>query len=221
MRPRRIILIRHGESEANVNKRIYKKKPDFAMNLTEKGHQQARLAGRALKELVKDGNIWFYRSPFYRTRQTHEQIVRHFPESKLYEDPRLREQEHTPRVLKGERDDVEKERDDYGHFYYRFEGGESCADVFDRVSDFLSTLYRDFEKDDFPENACIISHGMTNRVFLMRMLHMTVEEFEFLRNPKNCGFFVLERDMGISGPGRSKFKLTEEPARYPKRNCKY
>src|SRR6185295_12814723 len=108
----------------------------------------------------------------------------------LIEDPRLREQEHTPRVLTGEDDDrdaIEKERDDYGHFYYRFEGGESCADVFDRISDFLSTLFRDFEKPEFPNDVVIVSHGMTNRLFLMRLLKYTVEEFEFLRNPDNCG----------------------------------
>jgi len=37
MKPSKIILIRHGQSEGNVNKSLYKEKPDFAMNLTLKG----------------------------------------------------------------------------------------------------------------------------------------------------------------------------------------
>lgn len=237
-RPQRIILIRHGQSEGNVDKTVYKKKPDFAVNLTAEGRSQARDAGRKLRGITGDQRTWFYRSPFYRTRQTYDEIIKAYdvnvcppfpphedvqartlPFTRMFEDPRLREQEHTPRVLTGEDDraSVEKERDDYGHFYYRFEGGESCADVFDRVSDFMSTLFRDFEKWDFPQNAVIVSHGMTNRLFLMRLLKYTVEEFEFLRNPHNCGFYILEREKAVDG----KFKLDREPARYAQRNCKY
>jgi broad specificity phosphatase PhoE len=232
-RPKRIILIRHGQSEGNVDKTVYKKKPDFAVNLTEQGKRQAIEAGKKLREITGHERVWFYRSPFYRTRQTYDEIIKSYqdkqmfqnavdgclPFTRMFEDPRLREQEHTPRVLTGEddRSDVEKERDDYGHFYYRFEGGESCADVFDRVSDFMSTLFRDFEKWDFPNNAVIVSHGMTNRLFLMRLLKYTVEEFEFLRNPPNCGFYVLERGPEVDG----KFKLDREPERYAQRNCKY
>lgn len=219
MKPEYIILIRHGESEGNVNKEIYRQKPDFALNLTLKGQRQANEAGHELRKLIGSQKVWYYRSPFYRTRQTWAILNAVVPGDKDYEDPRLREQEHTPRILRevdeGERGDVEKERDDYGHFYYQFEGGESCANVFDRVSDFIGTLFRDFEKPEFPGACVIVSHGMTNRVFLMRFLHYTVEQFEFLRNPKNCGMFVLKRETD------DKYALTEEPRKYETRNCKY
>jgi broad specificity phosphatase PhoE len=228
MKPKRIILVRHGESESNVDKDILKQKPDFAVNLTLKGREQALTVGkviRGLAEEVKHPSLcdrydcWFYRSPYYRTRQTYEGIACAFAPDriKMMEDPRLREQEHTPRILKGHEDraTTEQERDDYGHFYYQFEGGESCANVYDRVSDFLGTLHRDFEKDNFPPTACIVSHGMTNRVFLMRLLKLTVEEFEFLRNPTNCGMYILNLQPN------GKYRLSEEPRRYAERNCKY
>jgi broad specificity phosphatase PhoE len=228
VKPRRIILIRHGESESNVDKEILTTKPDFAVNLTQHGREQALEAGPVVAvraqetkhpSLCDKYDCWFYVSPFYRTRQTKDEIIKAFkPERiKVIEDPRLREQEHTPRILKGhdERATVEQERDDYGHFYYRFEGGESCADVYDRVSDFLGTLYRDFEKDNFPATCCIVSHGMTNRVFLMRLLKLTVEEFEFLRNPANCGMYILNLQPN------GKYTLSEEPRKYAQRNCKY
>ena len=80
----------------------------------------------------------------------------------------------------------EIERKSYGHFYYRFNGGESCADVYDRISNFFDSLFRDFEKKDFPKTCAIVSHGMALRVFLMRWFHLTVEEFELLKNPMNC-----------------------------------
>lgn len=228
MKPRRIILVRHGESESNVDHAVLHRKPDFAVNLTLNGRKQAEAVGKKIRELAEEVkhpslcdryDCWFYRSPYYRTRQTHEEIAKAFAPDriKLYEDPRLREQEHTPRVMKGEYDraSVEQERDDYGHFYYQFEGGESCANVYDRISDFLGTLYRDFEKDNFPPTACIVSHGMTNRVFLMRLLKLTVEEFEFLRNPANCGMYILNLQPN------GKYALSEEPRKWPQRNCKY
>lgn len=233
MRPKRIILIRHGESESNVDKGVLHTKPDFAVKLTYDGHAQAQAAGKTIRALCDEVNhwpkgslgahqsydCWFYRSPYYRTRQTFDMIAEAFDPAriKMYEDPRLREQEHTPRILKGHEDraTTEQERDDYGHFYYQFEGGESCANVYDRVSDFLGTLYRDFEKEDFPATACIVSHGMTNRVLLMRWLKLTVEEFEFLRNPVNCGMYILNLQPN------GKYALSEEPRKYPQRNCKY
>ena len=39
--------------------------------------------------------------------------------------------------------------------------GESGADVYDRVSVFFETLYRDFKKDNYPENTLLLTHGMT------------------------------------------------------------
>ena len=46
MKPKRIILIRHGESEANVNPHLFASVPDYAIELTEKGREQALNAGK-------------------------------------------------------------------------------------------------------------------------------------------------------------------------------
>lgn len=52
MKPKRIILLRHAESEGNIDKNIYKTKPDYALNITEKGIKQSKLAG----EFLPSGN---------------------------------------------------------------------------------------------------------------------------------------------------------------------
>jgi broad specificity phosphatase PhoE len=217
-KPKRIILVRHGQSEGNADdtKEVYGKTPDYALNLSPRGRKEAYTLGGVLMDLIGKESVQFYRSPFYRTRQTHEELAPFFPGASCKEDIRLREQERNGRLEPHHGDAVDQERDAYGHFYYRFQGGESCADVFDRISSFLDTLHRDFEKAAFPDNAVIVAHGMTNRVFLMRFLHYTVEEFEFLRNPKNCGMYVLELRESFPKP---KYHLTEEPARYEKRTC--
>lgn len=217
MKPNRIILIRHGESEGNVNKKIYTQKPDHALNLTHKGQQQAIEAGQKLGTLLGNESVCFYTSPFYRARQTCDFIKDFMGSNKIWfkEDPRLREQEWATGRRAEAKSLEKKERDEWSKFYYRFRSGESCADVYDRVSSFLDTMFRDFEKKDFPENVIIVGHGMTNRVFLMRWFHWTPEYFEVLKNPKNCQYFILEKRRN------GKYELTEPLERHPNRLSKF
>ncbi|MGQ9804613.1 MAG: histidine phosphatase family protein [Chlorobiales bacterium] len=195
MKPKRIILIRHGESEGNVDRRVYGQKPDYTLLLTAKGIEQARSVGKNLKALVQDERIFFYVSPLWRTRMTFEEIIKAFSPAQFHfnEEPRLREQEWGHLRNLEECAKTDRERDAFGTFYYRIEDGESGADVYDRVSDFFSSLYRDFQKSDYPENAVIITHGMTIRIFLMRWFHWTVEEFETYSNPQNGQMVILEK----------------------------
>lgn len=194
MKPKRIILIRHGESEGNADKRMYGQKPDYALLLTDKGKQQAATAGALIKEMVNDEKIKFYVSPLFRTRQTFNQISKSFPESQYEykEEPRLREQEWGHLRSMEECIEIENQRNDFGTFYFRIPDGESAADVYDRVSDFFNTLYRDFERKDYPPNAIMVTHGMSIRLFLMRWFNYTVEEFELIANPHNCAMIVME-----------------------------
>jgi broad specificity phosphatase PhoE len=189
MKPKRIILVRHGESEGNIDRNTYAVKPDFKLILTNTGKQQAIEAGEILKKITGEEKVMFYVSPLWRTRMTFEYLAEHY-DPLLFswkEDPRLREQEWGHfRDLKANIE-IDDERNKFGTFYYRIKDGESCADVYDRISDFMHSMYRDFEKENFPPNAVLVTHGMTLRLFLMRWFQWTVEEFETLRNPKNGG----------------------------------
>ena len=197
-KPKRIILIRHGESEANIDKSIHQHKPDYTMELTPNGIAQADASGKELKSIIGNESVFFYVSPYWRTRGTFEQIAKQFDRSQISwtEEPRLREQDWGHLVNPEQNTQVDKERDSFGTFYYRIPDGESAADVYDRVSDFFGTLHRDFEKNNFPDNAVIVTHGMTLRIFLMKWFHWTVEEFEQYANPKNCQIIVLEYRCG-------------------------
>ena len=70
MKPYRIFLVRHGESEGNVSKTLYTHKPDYALNLTSKGIEQAKAAGKEIKAIIGNESVGIYYSPFFRTRQT-------------------------------------------------------------------------------------------------------------------------------------------------------
>lgn len=194
MKPHRIILVRHGECHANTDESKFATEPDYTIELTENGIRQAYEAGLKLKELVGNETMYFYVSPFWRTRSTFENIVRSFPRSQFEysEEPRLREQEwgylRTYAGLK----QLKRERKEYGIFYYRFPGGEAGTDVYDRINDLLGSLHRDFQRENYPRNCILVTHSLAIRLFIMRWFHLTVEEFEQMLSPKNGQLVVLQ-----------------------------
>jgi hypothetical protein len=52
--PKRLILVRHGQSEGNIDPLLYCNVPDNAMHLTELGFQQAITAGNCIKKIIGD-----------------------------------------------------------------------------------------------------------------------------------------------------------------------
>eukprot|EP00970_Alexandrium_tamarense_P009347 scaffold1851_cov172-Alexandrium_tamarense.AAC.14 len=153
--PSKLILVRHGQSEGNVNEELYATKPDNAMRLTKLGWEMARMCGKALRTQLPPGEtVHFVVSPYSRTVETFHGIASAWsdPEefanitnrnkrlrawySKLmemgltwHEDPRIREQDfgnyQDPEIIKR----CKSERHKFGSFYYRFPHGESASDV--------------------------------------------------------------------------------------------
>ncbi len=184
-----IKLIRHGESLANIKGDDSIPIADHQVPLTPTGVTQAKDAGTQLgSDFLKHALI--YTSPFLRTRQTLAAILEGAGlqpnEVRVREDPRLREVEHGYSNIRDQRAMI----DTYGHFYYRYQGGESPADCYDRVSGFLESFIRSVQKTD-SQKALIVTHGLALRVFVMRFLHLTVEQFDQIANPKNADIITI------------------------------
>jgi broad specificity phosphatase PhoE len=194
-----IKLVRHGQSQANTHEVETRDVGDHNVALTETGREQARRAGTAIgKDFVRGSLV--YTSPYRRTRETLEGILEgsgiassELP--RIYEDPRLREVEHGYDDVAGQ----EPLRRIHGWFYYRFRGGESPADCFDRTSGFLESLMRQLDRKD-ATRVLIVSHGLTIRCFVMRFLHLTVEQFESLGNPHNGDVITIASTENVDGP---------------------
>jgi hypothetical protein len=100
-RPRRIILVRHGESEGNVDESVYTRVPDPKIGLTKRGKVQAEECGQRIKSMIeKDSDenwqLYFYVSPYRRTLETLQSLARPFDRSRIAgfrEEPRIREQD--------------------------------------------------------------------------------------------------------------------------------
>jgi broad specificity phosphatase PhoE len=215
MKPKRIILVRHGESKGNVDRSAYATIQDHALKLTENGVEQARLAGEEIKALVGDETVHFWVSPYARTRQTFENVLQAFSVEQVvsaFEHWGIREQDwgHTRDADTTRR--LETERDAYGTTFYRFTNGESVADVWDRMSDFIDTLWRDFADPTFKaENVIVVTHGRTMRVFCARWFHWTVEYAEALCNPKNCEIWVMSAQAPGPDGHKPNFQLINLP----------
>lgn len=199
-RPKRIILIRHGESEGNIDKTLYAKIPDNKIGLTQEGINQAKEAAlKMVKLLEKDNKVKFFVSPYKRTKQTYHEINNVFQANELkcdyVEEPSIREQEWG-NFQDEDYDKMQVERHSVGRFYYRFKTGESGADAYDRASRFLDTLFRNMDnyKRDKYDAYVIVSHGLFIRLFLMRFYRLSVEQFENFRNLHNCEFISLVKD---------------------------
>lgn len=55
--PKRLILVRHGESEGNIDPLLYCRVPDNAMHLTDLGFEQAVAAGKSIKQIIGDESV--------------------------------------------------------------------------------------------------------------------------------------------------------------------
>lgn len=195
-----IDLIRHGLSKQNTGQQDVRTVGDSRIELSPTGHKQGRALGRKFGKDQVRRTLW-YCSPFLRTRQTWQAILAganlDASAVTVCEDPRLREVDHGY-------DEVEKQerlRVIHGWFYYRFTGGESPADCYDRICTFVESLHRQIKRKR-PERVGIVCHGLTMRVFVMRWLHLTAEQFDLMANPRNCDVVTigtldeLEREFG-------------------------
>ncbi|OEU13904.1 phosphoglycerate mutase-like protein [Fragilariopsis cylindrus CCMP1102] len=160
--PKRIILLRHGESLGNIDDTAYATIPDWKIPMTRRGERQALGAAKELAKLLDGESVFAYCSPYKRAVTTWE-IIEDYLENHhkdddtnnkgvgiigMREEPRVAEQQfgnfqnpHKVRTAKAE-------RRTFGRFFFRFPNGESGLDVYNRCSSFLATLSRDIKQID-------------------------------------------------------------------------
>lgn len=211
-----IYLVRHGESLANIDPKVFHTIPDHAVPLSEKGMKQAQMSGQALCELlpqeVISEKLRIWTSPYKRTRETAKiilsQLQKRFPHQvEIKEHINLCEQHFG--LFDGLSDDELKIKfpNEYhyydlaekheGKFWARMPLGESRFDVAVRVQQSFGTFHRDFEKEGI-ENIIVICHGVTLRAFVMQWLHLPYEWFENQPNPHNGDIYHINAETGES-----------------------
>ncbi|WP_394841915.1 histidine phosphatase family protein [Pendulispora brunnea] len=189
----KILLLRHAECLGNVDESAYCRIPDHALPLTPHGEECARAVGAEVRGLLEPGPVAAYVSPYLRTRQTLTLLGLGGLLERTLIEPRLREQDWGNLQDVAEQQALKKQRQAYGHFFFRLPLGESGADVDDRVAAFLSELWLARADSRHPRTVLIVSHGLTIRLLCRRLFSWSVELFESLTNLKPCEYRVLRR----------------------------
>lgn len=209
----RIFLLRHGESEANLDKRINARQPDHSVPLSAEGHRQAAAAGQFLAQtLAGGGRVRIFVSPYERTRQTAAAVAEAFNAAAIRYDKReateLRELEFglfdgvadadLPKVFPLEYQHYEKYLRFAGEFFAPMPLGESRCNVADRVKSCFGTILRDAstERPDPLRDFVVVSHGVTIRCFRLQWMHYGWDWYQQQRNPRNCSVQLIEGQPG-------------------------
>ena len=195
--PKRIVLVRHGESEGNVIavEDVHSlEKPNYAFSLTQKGRKQAEITGEHLREKFGEFDSYFC-STYKRTQETLSLL---YPDARPFVDSRLNE------ISRGvwntmPRDMVqtchpyeEKISGSEKSYHYRALGGQNCPDVELGIYSFLDSL-RISHSD---ENILIAGHGNWMICFWRVVLNKYAEEYEVRYAEdkyKNAAYAVYER----------------------------
>ncbi|SEM91712.1 histidine phosphatase family protein [Lihuaxuella thermophila] len=192
-----IYVIRHGESEHNVDKSRMAHTHDSKHNLTELGRKQAKSTAKFIRDHVK-GNMMVYSSPYLRTMETAKTILSMLPKgTPFYENPLLREWElgnlydfnqRTPQA--------KKEFKAAGRFYFRFPNGESLADVYLRSSMFMHTVVQRLERQQRVENLIVVTHGAFIQMLLAFLMNWPVEKIESFEPVENAAVIHIQETNG-------------------------
>lgn len=210
----RLFIVRHGESIANIHKDLgvkpgYEEMRDAIVPLTRWGYEQAVEAGCFLREQYLHNPAYAGRrlriihSPYLRTRQTMQGLLEGLGDAVKVEcitqDERVREQEFglfdcisDPAVA------LAKWPEEYAAFRAarkldkynaKAPGGESRADVVERVKPFLQEL---LAKDEGDVDVLVVGHGLLNRALEMNLGGHDPDWLRRSLNPKNCTVRLME-----------------------------
>jgi len=215
--PRRIVLVRHGESEGNADNTLYRTKADNLIELTRAGIEQATAVGHRLKALLGHDRVFLVISPFERTMQTARCLRKAIEPNIVHTqiEPRVREQEFGN--LQGDEFKAFRtQQQSIGRFFYRFPTGESGADVHGRTCSWWEGWVRQVNLRPGFEHAdalVVVTHGLTMRLILMQLYGWSPNTFSTVWNAGNCDMYVLK--LNLDKPGTTPYDIDAAEGDYP------
>jgi broad specificity phosphatase PhoE len=210
--PNDLVLVRHGESEANIIQKADKEgsahpkadllndRPDWQQRLSPLGIKQAIQAKTWIDDHLSGAGSFDarYVSPFLRARETAAYLGGEHCGGWTVDD-RIAERSWgvygiVPRPERRSQFPLTKKLHDVTPWYVRFDGGESMPDVYGRFRDFQGTLHR----EHFGQRVLLVSHGDFINVARYGVERMLPEEWEAMdRNPRytlrNCSITHYSR----------------------------
>jgi broad specificity phosphatase PhoE len=202
-----IFLVRHAQSQSNVDPNILKIQTNMAINLSPIGIEQATETGFFLADYIINSNnnpikpitVKVWNSPYNRTRQTAQLIKEQL--SQKNHNILSQESIYISERQFGLVDDVEDYHQKFKHedkhyqlhkesnhdFFARPPLGESPFDMCLRLDFFLKKF---IANDKTAEQHIVVSHGAAIRGLIMMHQNQTYEEYT-APNPPNASVRLL------------------------------
>ncbi len=182
---RRILVLRHGETEFNADKKL---QGHCNSSLTSKGCDQARRVGTTLKQYVENRPFRVYSSTLGRALQTSQIVCEelNYSYENLNKEPRLKEfslgewEQRTIPSLEQEIPNLLAQND----WYLQAPNCETYESVRERLSSWLSDVAHD-------EDIVVVSHGLTGIVLRGLLLGMDYTQVWQQDLPQDA-FFIIE-----------------------------
>lgn len=173
----RLIIIRHGQTTANVAKILQGQEHG---ELTEEGKEQAKKLGLRFKDTKIDQ---VYSSDLQRAVDTTNEILKYHPDITLIQDKRVRERYFG----KFENDSYPQDWD-----WRKFpEGVETNEEMMVRAKSFIDEIYEKYKG----KTVLVVSHGGMKAAFINVIYNRNAKEYEdyVLRNT-SVSIFDIEED---------------------------
>jgi broad specificity phosphatase PhoE len=194
-----IFLVRHAQSNSNVDNSVLHTSTNMSITLTDKGILQAKETGAFLADKIHtQGGIKIWNSPYERTRQTAKIIKDAFKGKKIFAS-----EEHINLAERqfGLIDNVASYMDDYPHevshynlhkeaqqeFFVRPPLGESAYDMCLRLDFFLRCIL----PSSVEKQHIIVTHGAAMRGLLMMSQKKPYEWYNEQKNPLNASVHAI------------------------------
>lgn len=185
---KQIFLIRHAQSEEDIDPNIRNGVHDSRIAITSTGKSQVASVAKILHPKISGyKHIKIVTSPSNRAHQTMSLFRSYFPaisfevvHEKCIKNLNWGNVDET--TLK----EVEQERYRVGVLYFQFPEGDNTSEFVKRIEKYIARLIRDGRDETYSECVIIFTHGFALRVIAKALLNMSDEEFRYLSNPPNC-----------------------------------
>lgn len=199
-----IFLVRHAQSESNIEPLILKTKTNIGIELSNIGISQAKQTGSFFSSYFKNNkeNIKIWNSPYNRTRETAFFIkedlslnnIKFFEEESIYLSERqfglVDDVDNYSSCFKHESNHYQLHKKSNHDFFARPPLGESPFDMCLRLDFFLKTI---LVNEPNIKNHIIISHGAAIRGLILMQQKKKYEEYTY-KNPYNSSVTLIQND---------------------------
>lgn len=177
-------MVRHGETYHNVQ-RLHQGHYDSV--LTPKGIRQAELIGERLKSENFD---ILYSSDLGRVVRTASEIINHHPGLMWIRTEQMREQ--SKGIYENQPYGIHEEDKRQNIPWYRLkpEGGESLAEVWDKIAKFYDGLKLKHEKD----NVLLVGHGGPLLCMIMRLNGNVIDDIGSYKHLDNTSLSIYDSE---------------------------